>query len=142
MSALKNFLDSKREEPCIIFANTKRKVVQIRDFLRANEFKVNFLNSDLKQSARNKVLKDFQEKRFTILVATDVAARGIHVKGIAYVINFDYPQDPEFYIHRIGRTGRAGDKGVSLTMVSSFQEKSKLMSLCRKKRFIIKNLVK
>ena len=102
----------------IVFGRTKRRVEELARGLEARGYHASGLHGDLTQQMRSRVLAQFKSHEINILVATDVAARGLDVKDVSHVYNFDIPQDPESYVHRIGRTGRAGAKGVSVTFVS------------------------
>ncbi|MBQ9083981.1 MAG: DEAD/DEAH box helicase, partial [Clostridia bacterium] len=102
----------------MIFCNTKALVDEVTAHLITNGFFADGLHGDLQQSQRNKVMDAFRAGRIQVLVATDVAARGIDVSGVDYVFNYDVPQDPEYYVHRIGRTGRAGHTGTAITICS------------------------
>ncbi len=102
----------------IIFSNTKAMVDELTSFLNENGFKADGLHGDMKQSQRDSVMGAFKGGRTTILVATDVAARGIDVDDIDCVINYDIPSNNEYYVHRIGRTGRAGKSGAAYTICS------------------------
>lgn len=102
----------------IIFCRTRADVDTITEFLNSNGFKANCIHGDVTQNKREKILQDFKNYKFSILVATDVAARGIHVNNITHVINYTLPDDVETYTHRIGRTGRAGNKGIALSFVT------------------------
>ena len=102
----------------IIFSNTKAMVDELTTFLNENGFKADGLHGDMKQSQRDSVMGAFKGGRTTILVATDVAARGIDVDDIDCVINYDIPTNNEYYVHRIGRTGRAGKSGAAYTICS------------------------
>jgi superfamily II DNA/RNA helicase len=102
----------------IVFAATKRDAEQLADDLRATGHSAAALHGDMTQSARNWTVRQLREGRVRLLVATDVAARGIDVPDISHVINFDLPRQAEDYVHRIGRTGRAGAAGVALSFVS------------------------
>jgi len=135
-----DFLRLHNSELIIIFANTKRMVEQINERLSKERLKVDYIHSDLSQSRRTRVFNKFRAKQISLLVATDVAARGLHVDDIAYVINYDFPQSSEFYIHRIGRTGRAGASGQAITFISSPQEKKWLFSLARQKGYKVEPL--
>ncbi len=110
----------KKHQPkqAIIFSNFKRNIPSLEKFLLNHGFPTRGISSSLSQSHRNKVMKDFQEGEATLLVATDVAARGLDVKGIDLVINYELPDDAESYVHRIGRTGRAGASGAAVSLVS------------------------
>jgi len=102
----------------IVFGRTKRRVEELSRGLEARGYRAAGLHGDLTQQMRSRVLAQFKSHEINILVATDVAARGLDVKDVTHVYNFDIPQDPESYVHRIGRTGRAGAKGVSVTLVA------------------------
>ncbi|WP_035619056.1 DEAD/DEAH box helicase [Lacticigenium naphthae] len=102
----------------IVFARTKRRVDELAKGLEMRGFSAEGIHGDLSQSKRMSVLKTFKSGKVDILVATDVAARGLDVTGVTHVYNYDIPQDPESYVHRIGRTGRAGADGISITLVT------------------------
>jgi len=102
-------------ERVLVFVNTKKEAEHLTDRLKANEFKAAVISGDIAQNKRMRILSDFKEGRLTFLVATDVASRGIHVEGVTHVINYDLPQDPEDYVHRIGRTARAGAVGKAIS---------------------------
>jgi ATP-dependent RNA helicase RhlB len=99
----------------LVFVNTKREAEHLTDRLKANEFKAAVISGDIPQNKRMRILSDFKEGKLTFLVATDVASRGIHVEAVTHVINYDLPQDPEDYVHRIGRTARAGALGKAIS---------------------------
>jgi ATP-dependent RNA helicase DDX5/DBP2 len=105
---------------CLIFVETKKGCDQLTRSLRGERLIARAIHGDKSQSERDQVLADFRDGRLPFMVATDVAARGLDVKGVNFVCNFDMPQTAEDYVHRIGRTGRAGAKGVA---VSFFTEK-------------------
>lgn len=117
---LKHKLKDRREKEgqIIVFASTKLKVKAIASSLKSIGLNVNEMHSDFDQDHREEVIRDFRGKRLKILVATDILSRGIDVKGIALVINYDVPPDPEDYIHRIGRTARAKTEGVAITLIN------------------------
>jgi ATP-dependent RNA helicase DeaD len=102
----------------LIFCQTKREVTEITDWLKRKSFKVDCIHGDRPQRERDFVLKDFRTGRVKILVATDVAARGLDINDLTHVINFSLPREVESYTHRIGRTGRAGKKGMALSIVA------------------------
>ena len=102
----------------IIFCNTKSMVDELTSALQAHDYQADAIHGDLKQVQRDRVMNSFRKGLTKILIATDVAARGIDVKGIEAVFNYDLPQDDESYVHRIGRTGRAGLSGISLSFVT------------------------
>ena len=103
-------------ENIIIFSNTKQQTVDIADFLQKKGISALAINGDLEQYQRTDVLVQFVNKSVSVMVATDVAARGIDIKELSMVINFEPPHDPETYTHRIGRTGRAGETGIAFTL--------------------------
>lgn len=111
-------LDVQNPTASLVFARTKKRVDELAQGFEIRGFKAEGIHGDLAQNKRMKILKDFKAGKIEILVATDVAARGIDVEGLTHVYNYDIPQDPESYVHRIGRTGRAGQKGVSVTFVT------------------------
>ena len=102
----------------MIFCNTKLMVDEVSSYLNKNGFTCEGIHGDMNQSQRTRVMEGFKSARIPILVATDVAARGIDVNDIDYVINYDIPQNSEIYVHRIGRTGRAGKEGTAITLCS------------------------
>jgi ATP-dependent RNA helicase RhlB len=105
-------------QQCIVFSNFKNNVGRIAQFLKANGIEATAMSSLLSQAQRNKVLEGFKTGKKSILVATDVAARGLDIKGVDLVINYELPDDCEGYVHRIGRTGRAGTSGKAVGLVS------------------------
>ena len=102
----------------LVFTSTKKKVSEIVRGLKSKNYKVEGISSDLVQNEREEVLLRFRSKQTRVLVATDVMSRGIDVKDINFVVNYDVPGDPEDYVHRVGRTARADTKGVALTLVN------------------------
>ena len=118
-AVLKHILDERKDyDGIIIFTSAKVKVSQINQFLRKNGFQSKTISSNLNQTEREEVLQQFRAKRIRILVATDVMSRGIDIKEISMVINYDVPHDAEDYVHRIGRTARANTKGEAYTLVN------------------------
>ena len=105
-------------DQALVFTATKRSADELSDTLREQGFLANALHGDMSQSQRNRTLKGLRDGRTKVLVATDVAARGIDVAGISHVINFDAPRQAEDYVHRIGRTGRAGRSGMAVTLIN------------------------
>lgn len=101
----------------LIFGRTKRRVDELTRGLKARGYRAEGIHGDLTQQKRMSVLRQFKSGQLDFLVATDVAARGLDISGVTHVYNYDIPQDPDSYVHRIGRTGRAGHKGVSVTFV-------------------------
>ena len=114
---LARILQAKGRGPTMIFCRTKRTCQQISDDMKERGFKTTAIHGDLGQAARERALEDFKSLKRDILVATDVAARGIDIDGITHVINYQCPDDEKTYVHRIGRTGRAGASGVAVTFV-------------------------
>lgn len=104
-------------EKMMVFTRTKRAAQRLSDELEDRGFSVTSIHGDLSQAAREKALKRFRKGEIRVLVATDVAARGIDVSGVSHVVNYECPDDAKTYVHRIGRTGRAGAKGVAITLV-------------------------
>jgi ATP-dependent RNA helicase DeaD len=111
-------LDIHSPELAIVFGRTKRRVDELFEALSKRGYSAEGIHGDLTQARRDIVMKHFKEGLTDILVATDVAARGLDISGVTHVYNFDIPQDPESYVHRIGRTGRAGKAGLAVTLVT------------------------
>lgn len=124
--ALCRVLDIEEDFYGIIFCNTKAEVVEISNHLNDKGYTTDALHGDIQQNLREKVVKQFKTNKFGVLVATDVAARGIDISDLTHVINYGLPQDPESYVHRIGRTGRAGKLGKAIAIISP-SEKRKLI---------------
>ncbi len=129
--ALKRIADSNPNIYGIIFCRTRRDTQEIADNLIADGYNVDALHGDLSQMQRDTVMKKFRERTLQLLVATDVAARGLDVDSLTHVINYGLPDDPATYTHRSGRTGRAGKTGVSIAIIHS-REKSKLREIEKK----------
>lgn len=125
-----NRLLAKETGRCLVFARTKRATDRICKNLNRDGFSAAMIHGDRSQSQRNSALAGFQQGRFRVLVATDVASRGIHVQDVAHVINFDLPEIAENFIHRVGRTGRAGKHGVASTLFGR-EQRSELFQLER-----------
>ena len=104
-----------KPERAIVFVNTKRAAQKVADYLTGNEWQIGLLSGDVPQRKRLRLLREFQQGKLPILVATDVAARGLHIADISHVFNYDLPQDAEDYVHRIGRTARAGSTGTAVS---------------------------
>lgn len=118
LEALCRLLDMNNPELALVFCNTKRSVDDLMSRLQARGYFVEALHGDMKQQQRDRVMSRFRGGSIDVLIATDVAARGIDVDDVDMVFNYDVPQDVEYYVHRIGRTGRAGRTGKSVTFVS------------------------
>lgn len=106
----------------IVFCNTKEETAALAGKLLAQDFNIGELHGDMSQGRRTQVLRDFAKAKTQILVATDIAARGIDIEGITHVFNYDVPHDVDYYIHRIGRTGRAGNEGLSIMFATAADE--------------------
>ncbi|MEH7226665.1 DEAD/DEAH box helicase [Bacillus sp. JJ1566] len=117
-ATLLHLIEEHRPFLAIIFCRTKIRAKKLHEALVANGYESDELHGDLPQSKREKAMKRFREAKTQFLVATDVAARGLDVEGVTHVYNYDIPQDVESYVHRIGRTGRAGGDGVAITLVA------------------------
>lgn len=122
---LTRLLNIQAPELAIVFGRTKRRVDELSEALNLRGYMAEGIHGDLSQAKRMSVLKKFKEGSIDVLVATDVAARGLDISGVTHVYNFDIPQDPESYVHRIGRTGRAGKTGMAMTLITP-REKSYL----------------
>ncbi|MBI2775522.1 DEAD/DEAH box helicase [Candidatus Dependentiae bacterium] len=129
--ALSRILESEEDMYGFIFCPTKIITGEVAELLGKRGYKAKPIHGDMSQSARNQVIKGFKNREFSFLVATDVAARGIDVAGITHVINYGLPEDQESYIHRIGRTGRAGKEGVAITIIDP-QMRYRVNSLARR----------
>lgn len=105
----------------LVFVATKESADRVTNYLKRDRYEVAAIHGDRSQSQRNEALQGFKDGVYRVLVATDVAARGIHVDDIAHVVNYDLPQEPENFVHRIGRTGRAGSRGASWTFVTPIE---------------------
>ena len=118
VDGLCRILDTTDDCRMIIFCRTKKGVDELVIALATRGYEAEGMHGDLSQNQRDRVMKKFRQGQVDILVATDVAARGLDIDNITHVVNFDIPQDPESYVHRIGRTGRAGNTGVALTFIT------------------------
>jgi len=117
--ALVNLLENENTNKSIVFCRMKREVDRLTEHLQAMGFNASGLHGDLEQNDREAIVKGYRRGETRIMVATDVAARGLDVKNVTHVFNFHIPFDPQSYVHRIGRTGRAGKKGKAITLVST-----------------------
>jgi len=118
LAALTRLLEVEEASRVLIFSRTKVGTAQLAEALAARGIAVEALHGDLPQIARERVMARFREGQIRLLVATDVAARGLDIEDVSHVVNFDVPLDPEAYVHRIGRTGRAGKEGIALTLLT------------------------
>jgi ATP-dependent RNA helicase RhlE len=119
-----DLLEREKFERVLVFARTRRGAERLSHILGARDHSVNRIHSDRSQPQREAALRGFRDGRTRVLVATDIAARGLDVDAVSHVINYDVPSAPEDYVHRIGRTGRAGNKGRAITMVTPVDELS------------------
>lgn len=117
LSLLVGLLRREAGERVLVFANMKRTAERLESELRANGFSAEAITGDVDQRTRLRLLASFKEGKIPILIATDVASRGLHIEGVSHVVNYDLPQDPEDYVHRIGRTARAGASGKAMSLV-------------------------
>ena len=123
MDLLLHILEKREYDRLLLFARTRQDVNSLGQKLAREGFSMDLIHSDRRQREREKALSDFRKGKHQILVATDVAARGLDIEGIQYVINYNVPENPEDYIHRIGRTGRAEASGWAITLVTLDEER-------------------
>ena len=128
-------------ERLVIFCNTKHMCQRLCDDLKRAGLDCDCLHGDIRQNLREKTMQRFRDGKLAILVATDVASRGIDVDDVECVINFDVPEENEYYVHRIGRTGRAKRKGVAWSIIGNFPEKAKLDEIAKFCNFQIQPMV-
>lgn len=128
-AALIRFLEAEEVKSALIFARTKARAQELADALIQAGYPAEALHGDLSQARRETVLNRFRRHNITLLVATDVAARGLDIENVSHVFNYDAPGDPEDYVHRIGRTGRAGRKGIAITFFNSRDVRVKLKAI-------------
>ena len=121
--AIIRLMDSEKTQKAVVFCRTKSEVDRLSNVLSNAGYLANGLHGDMEQRQRETVIKGFKNNSVKVLVATDVAARGIHVSNISHVFNYHIPFDPESYVHRIGRTGRAGTKGKAITLLTPLEFK-------------------
>ena len=124
-------------ERIMIFCNTKHMCQRLSDDFRRAGMNADCIHGDIRQSQREKTMQRFRDGKLAILIATDVASRGIDVDDVDCVINYDIPDENEYYVHRVGRTGRAKRKGIAWSLVSNFPEKAKLDEICKFCKFTV-----
>ena len=134
-------IQSQGYERVMIFCNTKHMCQRLSDDLQRAGLDCDCLHGDIKQSQREKTMLRFRQGKLAILVATDVASRGIDVDDVDCVINYDIPEENEYYVHRIGRTGRAKRKGIAWSIIGNFPEKAKLDEIAKFSNYQIKPMI-
>jgi superfamily II DNA/RNA helicase len=120
---LNKVIYTERPDSCIIFCSTKEGVEKLAERMKDNDYSCSSLHGGMEQKDRLDTMQRFKRGEFQFLVATDVAARGIHIEDITHVINYDIPMEKESYVHRIGRTGRAGNRGTAITFVTPYEDR-------------------
>ena len=128
-------------ERVMIFCNTKHMCQRLSDDFQRAGMDADCLHGDIRQSQREKTMQRYRDGKLAILIATDVASRGIDVDDVDCVINYDIPEENEYYVHRVGRTGRAKRKGVAWNMISNFPEKAKMDEICKFCNFTVSPMV-
>ena len=128
-------------ERVIIFCNTKHMCQRLCDDFQRAGLDCECIHGDIKQSLREKTMQKYRDGKLAVMIATDVASRGIDVDDVDCVINFDVPEENEYYVHRIGRTGRAKRKGVAWSIIGSFPEKAKLDEIAKYSNYTVKAMV-
>ena len=134
-------LDTGMYERVIIFCNTKHMCQRLSDDFQRAGLDCDCIHGDIRQSQREKTMQKYRDGKLAILIATDVASRGIDVDDVDCVINFDIPEENEYYVHRIGRTGRAKRKGVAWSIIGNFPEKAKLDEIAKYSNYAIKPML-
>jgi len=119
---LVRYIELENPESAIVFANTKRRIEYLTGFLQNYGFDAMALSGDLSQNERDRVMAEIRSGKLRFLVATDVAARGIDISDLSHILMYDVPQDPEYYVHRAGRTARAGKEGIVITLATITDE--------------------
>ena len=132
-----NLIKSQGYERIMIFCNTEHMCQRLTDEFQRAGLDCDCIHGDIRQNQREKTMQKYRDGKLAILIATDVASRGIDVDDVDCVINYDIPEENEYYVHRIGRTGRAKRKGVAWSIVSNFPEKAKLDEICKFCNFTI-----
>lgn len=140
VEALSRLMDVYRPELAMVFCNTKKQVDELVSAMQIRGYVAEGLHGDMKQAARDHVMNTFRKGSVDLLIATDVAARGIDISGVGAVFNYDIPQDMEYYVHRIGRTGRAGKSGLAFTFVTGSREMCELRAIMKYTRSDIKKM--
>ena len=136
-----HLIQSQGYERIMIFCNTKHMCQRLSDEFQRAGLDCDCIHGDIRQNQREKTMQRFRDGKLAILIATDVASRGIDVDDVDCVINYDIPEENEYYVHRIGRTGRARRKGVAWSIIGNFPEKAKLDEICKFCNFTIRPMV-
>ncbi len=134
-------IQSQGFERIMIFCNTKHMCQRLSDEFQRAGLDCDCIHGDIPQKQRERTMKAYRDGKLAVLIATDVASRGIDVDDVDCVINYDIPEENEYYVHRIGRTGRAKRKGAAWSMVSNFPEQAKLDEICKFCNFTVKPMV-
>ena len=134
-------IKSQGYERIMIFCNTKHMCQRLTDDFQRAGLDCQCIHGDIRQSQREKTMQRFRDGKLAIQVATDVASRGIDVDDVDCVINYDIPEENEYYVHRVGRTGRAKRKGIAWSIISNFPEKAKLDEICKFCQFTVQAMV-
>ena len=134
-------IKSQGYERIMIFCNTKHMCQRLTDDFQRAGLDCQCIHGDIRQSQREKTMQRYRDGKLAVLVATDVASRGIDVDDVDCVINYDIPEENEYYVHRVGRTGRARRKGIAWSIVSNFPEKAKLDEICKFCQFTVTPMV-
>lgn len=135
--AMLRILRSGALERVIVFCNTKVMCQRLRDDLVRMGLDADCIHGDIPQQKREKTMRTFKDGKLPILIATDVASRGIDVDDVDCVINYDVPEENEYYIHRIGRTGRAKKKGIAVSILGTFPEQAKLAEIAKYSHYVV-----
>jgi superfamily II DNA/RNA helicase len=136
--AIRNLLDTLAPTRSVIFCNTKKMVDTLYQSLQTNGYSVCELHGDIRQNERKATIKAFKNGEYPILIATDVAARGLDISGLDMVFNYDVPEKNEYYVHRIGRTGRAGKSGKAFTLINTTYQKRRFEEIIEETGNIVK----
>ena len=122
--ALRRIIDANPDFYGIVFCRTRTETDEVNQWLMQNGYATEALHGEITQAQREKIVHKFKSLRLKVLVATDVASRGVDIEGLTHVINFSMPSHPELYVHRIGRTGRAGKTGIAISLVTPMERRS------------------
>ena len=140
VAAMARIIRQEKLERVMVFCNTKGMVERLTKYLEMEGLDAACIHGDIPQQKREKTMRTFKDGKLPILIATDVASRGIDVDDVDCVINYDVPQENEYYIHRIGRTGRAKKKGVAISIIGNFPEQAKLDEIAKYSHYEIQRV--